>query len=46
MFALTEVEQPMPVGGGVKKLPLYVMNRDGNIITTSENHLSLIVSSL
>lgn len=29
MFALTEVEQPMPVGGGVKKLPIYVMNRDG-----------------
>ena len=29
MFSLTEVEQPMPVGGGVKKLPIYVMNRDG-----------------
>ena len=29
MFALTEVEQPMPVGGGVKKIPVYVMNRDG-----------------
>ena len=29
MFALSEVEQPMPVGGGVKKLPIYVMNRDG-----------------
>lgn len=29
MFALTDVEQPMPVGGGVKKLPIYVMNRDG-----------------
>lgn len=43
MFALTEVEQPMPVGGGVKKLPLYVMNRDGNIITTSEK--SLVVDS-
>lgn len=28
MFALTEVEQPMPVGG-VKKIPVYVMNRDG-----------------
>lgn len=29
MFALAEVEQPMPVGGGVKKAPMYVMNRDG-----------------
>lgn len=29
MFALTEVEQLMPVGGGVKKTPMYVMNRDG-----------------
>lgn len=29
MFALTEIEQPMPVGGGVKKTPMYVMNRDG-----------------
>lgn len=29
MFSLTEVEQPMPIGGGVKKLPIYVMNRDG-----------------
>lgn len=29
MFALTEREQPMPVGGGVKKTPMYVMNRDG-----------------
>ena len=29
MFALTEVEQSMPVGGGVKKIPVYVMNRDG-----------------
>lgn len=28
MFALTEVEQPMPAGG-VKKIPMYVMNRDG-----------------
>lgn len=28
MFALTEVEQPMPTGG-VKKIPMYVMNRDG-----------------
>ena len=28
MFALTEVEQPMPVVG-VKKIPVYVMNRDG-----------------
>lgn len=29
MFALVEVEQPMPVGGGVKKVPMFVMNRDG-----------------
>ena len=29
MFALTEVEIPMPVGGGVKKVSVYVMNRDG-----------------
>lgn len=29
MFALVEQEIPMPVGGGVKKAPLYVMNRDG-----------------
>lgn len=29
MFALVETEQPMPVGGGVKKVPMYVMNRDG-----------------
>lgn len=29
MFALVEAEQPMPVGGGVKKIPVYVMNRDG-----------------
>lgn len=29
MFALIEVEQPMPVGGGVKKVPMYVINRDG-----------------
>lgn len=29
MFALIEQEIPMPVGGGVKKAPAYVMNRDG-----------------
>lgn len=29
MFALIEQEIPMPVGGGVKKAPVYVMNRDG-----------------
>lgn len=29
MFALTEVDKPMPVGGGMKKMPVYVMNRDG-----------------
>lgn len=29
MFALTDVEIPMPVGGGVKKVSVYVMNRDG-----------------
>lgn len=29
MFQLIEVEQPMPVGGGTKKTPAYVMNRDG-----------------
>lgn len=29
MFALIEQEIPMPVGGGVKKVPAYVMNRDG-----------------
>lgn len=29
MFKLIEVEQQMPVGGGVKKTPVYVMNRDG-----------------
>lgn len=29
MFVLIEVEQPMPVGGGMKKIPAYVMNRDG-----------------
>lgn len=29
MFDLIEVEQPMPIGGGVKKIPMYVMNRDG-----------------
>lgn len=29
MFDLIEVEQPMPIGGGVKKVPMYVMNRDG-----------------
>lgn len=29
MFVLVETEQPMPVGGGVKKVPMYVMNRDG-----------------
>lgn len=28
MFVLTEVEQTMPAGG-VKKIPMYVMNRDG-----------------
>lgn len=26
MFKLIEVEQPMPFGGGVKKVPMYVMN--------------------
>ena len=29
MFELVEIEQPMPVGGGVKKTPMYIMNRDG-----------------
>ena len=29
MFALTETERPMPVGGGIKKTPMFVMNRDG-----------------
>ena len=29
MFDIIEREQPMPVGGGVKKVPMYVMNRDG-----------------
>lgn len=29
MFKLIEVEQPMPFGGGVKKVPMYVMNQDG-----------------
>lgn len=29
MFDLVETEQPMPVGGGVKKVPMYIMNRDG-----------------
>lgn len=29
MFALIEQEVPMPVGGGTKKVPVYVMNRDG-----------------
>lgn len=34
MFTLAETEMPMPVGGGVKKLPLYVMNRDGFTLLT------------
>lgn len=29
MFALVEQEIPMPVGNGMKKSPMYVMNRDG-----------------
>ena len=29
MFTLIEIEQPMPAGGGVKKVPMYVINRDG-----------------
>lgn len=29
MFAITDIEQPMPIGGGIKKTPMYIMNRDG-----------------
>ena len=29
MFALVEQEIPMPVGDGMKKSPVYIMNRDG-----------------
>lgn len=29
MFALVEQEIPMPVGDGIKKSPMYIMNRDG-----------------
>lgn len=29
MFELIEIEQAMPFGGGVKKTPTYIMNRDG-----------------
>ena len=28
-FAEIELEQPMPVGGGVKKVPAYIMTREG-----------------
>lgn len=29
MFALVEQEIPMPIGDGMKKSPMYIMNRDG-----------------
>lgn len=29
MFFLDSMEQVMPVGGGFKKMPYYIMNRDG-----------------
>lgn len=32
MFALVEQEVPMPVGDGMKKSPMYIMNRDGFIL--------------
>lgn len=34
MFVLCENEIPMPVGNGVKKNPVYVMNRDGFTLLT------------